>query len=177
MKAFNQVIIAALFAGLFASCVEDQETPLEIFERDLAAIEAYIQDTDYSYVLLDQDEENGIALLYGSTSDSGVKAEAGDQISVHYTLRLLDESLLQTTVEATAIAEGMYDENAAYEPYSYQYLTNSVIYGFDYAISKMEVGDKARVIIPSYYAYGASARNGIPANSVLIFDLELVEVD
>ena len=35
---------------------------------------------------------------------------------------------------------------------------------------------KATVIMPSLYAYGSQGNGGIPANSPLIFELELVDI-
>ena len=44
-------------------------------------------------------------------------------------------------------------------------------------IIKIQVGDKARLIIPSDLAYGEAGAGGvIPANANLIFDIELVDV-
>jgi len=51
-----------------------------------------------------------------------------------------------------------------------------VIKGWNEAIPGMKVGEKRRLIIPASAAYGASARAGIPANSNLIFEVELVDV-
>ena len=51
-----------------------------------------------------------------------------------------------------------------------------MIAGFKEAVMKMKVGQKARVFIPSHLAYGESGRGPIPANTDLIFDLEMVDI-
>jgi FKBP-type peptidyl-prolyl cis-trans isomerase FklB len=51
-----------------------------------------------------------------------------------------------------------------------------VIPGFELGLLQLERGDKATIIIPSELAYGNDARQGIPQNSVLIFEVELFEV-
>jgi FKBP-type peptidyl-prolyl cis-trans isomerase FkpA/FKBP-type peptidyl-prolyl cis-trans isomerase FklB len=40
----------------------------------------------------------------------------------------------------------------------------------------MKVGEKAQLAIPSQLAYGPQGRPGIPPNSVLLFDVELIGI-
>ena len=53
-----------------------------------------------------------------------------------------------------------------------------VIPGWDEGLQLMSEGEKARLYIPSRLAYGPNPRYGspIPANSVLIFDVEIVDI-
>jgi peptidyl-prolyl cis-trans isomerase A (cyclophilin A) len=52
-----------------------------------------------------------------------------------------------------------------------------VIPGWDEGIQLLQIGDKARFVIPSHLAYGEKGAGGvIPPNAVLIFDVELIEV-
>jgi len=53
---------------------------------------------------------------------------------------------------------------------------NQVIQGWTMGIPFFKEGGRGKLLIPSGLAYGNSARNGIPANSVLIFDIHLIEV-
>ena len=49
--------------------------------------------------------------------------------------------------------------------------------GWDEGIQLLQVGDKARFVIPSHLAYGERGAGGvIPPNATLIFDVELVAV-
>jgi FKBP-type peptidyl-prolyl cis-trans isomerase FklB len=50
------------------------------------------------------------------------------------------------------------------------------ISGFEFALSMMHQGEKATVIFPSRLGYGSQASGSIPANSPLIFELDLVQV-
>jgi FKBP-type peptidyl-prolyl cis-trans isomerase FkpA len=50
-----------------------------------------------------------------------------------------------------------------------------VIIGWQIGIPLIQKGGKIRLFVPSGYAYGSQSRNGIPANSVLDFDVELVD--
>ncbi|WP_444996636.1 FKBP-type peptidyl-prolyl cis-trans isomerase [Aliikangiella sp. IMCC44359] len=52
----------------------------------------------------------------------------------------------------------------------------SLIAGLTEAILKMKVGDRWEMTIPPGLAYGPSKHGIIPANSVLIYQLELVKI-
>ncbi|MYM98749.1 FKBP-type peptidyl-prolyl cis-trans isomerase [Duganella vulcania] len=64
------------------------------------------------------------------------------------------------------------------EPLDFVLGAGRVIKGWDQGIQGMKVGGKRTLIIPSELAYGSrpSPGSGIPPNSALIFDVELVDV-
>ncbi len=67
-----------------------------------------------------------------------------------------------------------FDSNAGTtSPLKFTVGQGSVIAGFDEGMLGMRVGGKRRIIIPSKLGYGERSTAGIPANSVLIFDVEL----
>ena len=93
----------------------------------------------------------------------GAKAEKGDKVSVHYAGRLLDGSPFD-------------DSYKRGKPFSFPLGGGRVIKGWDEGIAYMNVGDSATLIIPSELGYGAADRPTIPANSTLIFDVQLMDV-
>ncbi len=111
-----------------------------------------------------------------STNDtlvgSGAIAVPGKTVKVHYT-----GYLYNTTV--ASFKGTQFETSIGGVPY--QYLVGKtgaggVIAGFDQGVTGMKVGGKRTVMIPASLAYGATASAKIPANSGLVFDLELVEV-
>jgi FKBP-type peptidyl-prolyl cis-trans isomerase FkpA len=68
----------------------------------------------------------------------------------------------------------VFDESYSTGTPANMYLT-SVIKGWQEGLQLIGVKGKIKLLIPSALAYGSSARTGIPANSVLIFDINLVE--
>ncbi|GAB4107860.1 hypothetical protein GCM10028791_03070 [Echinicola sediminis] len=177
MKSFKNLCIAALIVGLFASCLPDQESPQEIFQKDLVKIDEYVENTDFQYVDKLEVEGSGIVILYHTQSFSGVAPEAGDTLRVDYAGSLLNGTVFDTSVEAIARDNRLYNSQRVYEPFEIKYLYDGMIPGFDIGLSKMEMGDSARVVIPSYYGYGNRQQGDrIPANSVLVFDLAMREV-
>ena len=63
------------------------------------------------------------------------------------------------------------------EPLSFELGSGDMVPGIDEAVGKMRVGGKATIIVPSAMGFGDIAVDeALPANSIVIFDLELVEV-
>lgn len=68
-----------------------------------------------------------------------------------------------------------FDESYARgKPYDFVIGQHKVILGWEKAILGMKVGGKRRFIIPPSDGYGSQVQNGIPAGSVLVFDVELL---
>ena len=95
---------------------------------------------------------------------NGKPAEAGKMVSVHYKGQLADGTVFDSS----------YKRNA---PLDFQVGVGQVIPGWDEGICLLNVGDKARLVIPSDLGYGAAGAGGvIPPNATLVFDVELMDV-
>jgi FKBP-type peptidyl-prolyl cis-trans isomerase FkpA len=57
--------------------------------------------------------------------------------------------------------------------FTFQLGANKVIPGFELGVLGMKVGGKRTVLIPAAQAYGSASSSAIPANSGLVFDIEL----
>lgn len=63
-----------------------------------------------------------------------------------------------------------------YQPFPMDYSADAqLIPGFREGLLQMNYGDKVILLIPSHQAYGAQGNRGIPPNSDLIFELEIVD--
>lgn len=94
----------------------------------------------------------------------GIQAEKGKTVSVHYKGQLADGTVFDSS----------YKRN---QPLEFPIGVGHVIPGWDEGIQLLQVGDKARLVIPSDLAYGERGAGGvIPPNAVLIFDVELMNV-
>jgi FKBP-type peptidyl-prolyl cis-trans isomerase FkpA len=132
-------------------------------------------------------EENGIeasstesGLRYVITQEgTGAMPEASQSVKVNYSGKVLNGEFFDTSVKEVAEKEGIYNaQREPYEPIEFMLGTGAVIKGWDEGIALLKVGSKATFYIPSGLAYGARARSEkIPANSILIFDVELVGIN
>jgi len=94
----------------------------------------------------------------------GKKAEAGKTVSVHY----------EGSLESGKVFDSSYPRK---KPIEFRLGQGQVIEGWDEGIALLQVGDKARFVIPSDLAYGSAGAGGvIPPNATLIFDVELMDV-
>lgn len=95
---------------------------------------------------------------------SGIQPSPGDSVYVHYTGKLLDGTQFDSSLDrgeplVIPIGQGM------------------VIQGWDEGIMLLNKGAKATLYIPSPLGYGPRGSGGaIPPNSVLVFNVELVDV-
>ncbi|RZJ69479.1 peptidylprolyl isomerase [Flavobacterium sp.] len=95
---------------------------------------------------------------------NGTKAAKGKTVSVHYT----------GTLENGKTFDSSYPRK---KPIEFPLGMGNVIEGWDEGIQLLQVGDKARFVIPPDLGYGARGAGGvIPPNAVLVFDVELMDV-
>jgi len=96
---------------------------------------------------------------------TGDKPEKGKKVKVHYTGKLEDGTVFDSSVKRGV-------------PIEFTLGVGQVIKGWDEGISDMQPGGKRQLIIPPDLGYGPNGYPPvIPPNSTLIFDVELVEVN
>jgi peptidylprolyl isomerase len=94
----------------------------------------------------------------------GPMPKVGQTISVLYTGKLRNGKVFDSTASHNN------------EPFETPIGVGEVIKGWDEGMLTMRVGGKRRLTIPPSLGYGASAQGPIPANSTLIFDVELLAI-
>ena len=94
---------------------------------------------------------------------TGEQPQPMQTVTVHYTGKLLDGTVFDSSVKRG-------------EPFSFMLGARQVIPGWEVAVSKMHVGEKATVLIPSDFAYGERGNYAIPPFSPLVFDIEVLSV-
>jgi len=95
------------------------------------------------------------------TEGTGAKPTKADKVTVHYTGTLIDGA--------------KFDSSEGGDPISFN--VTGVIPGWTEALLLMKTGAKWKLFVPARLAYGAQGRPGIPPNSVLVFDVELLKIN
>lgn len=96
------------------------------------------------------------------TVGTGARADSGKTLAMHYTGWLPDGT--------------EFDSSRDRGPYEFQLGPGAVINGWHLGSAGMHVGGKRLLVLPSDQGYGPGGSGRIPANAVLVFQVELVEV-
>jgi FKBP-type peptidyl-prolyl cis-trans isomerase FkpA len=146
------ICIAVLITGLSA-CKKGDSNPDKQAAADELIIQKFIAANNITTA------ERHVSGLYYVISDPGSGAVTygpNTVVKVQYIGRLLNGKI--------------FDQNTI------EYQLGGFIDGWKIGISRIQKGGKIRLLIPSGLAYGEGAQTGIPANSILDFDIELLNV-
>ena len=122
-------------------------------------------------------------IMINSKAARGKKPTSAQKVLVDCSAYFTNGNLLYTTIADVAKANNQYneqqDKGGAYKAFPMIYNESAtLVSGFKEAMLKMNIGDKARVFVPSYLGYGASGRPPrVPPNTDLYFDIEIVGID
>lgn len=95
---------------------------------------------------------------------SGPPAGYGDEMGVHYTVRLPNGSKLDSS----------YDHNPP-DPLDMVLGSTALIDGWVEGVTGMRLGERRKLVLPYDLAYGAAGRPGVPPYTPLVFEVELAE--
>lgn len=98
------------------------------------------------------------------TVGTGTEAVAGKQVTVHYTGTLTNGQKFDSSKDRS-------------KPFTFTLGAGQVIQGWDQGVAGMKIGGVRKLTIPPQLGYGSRAMGPIPANSTLLFDVELLKVE
>lgn len=164
----------------------------QAFEAEQEAAEAARMAAEEEARLRAEQEREALKLKYPTavTSSTGLmyiveekgdgpKPEDGTLVNVHYAGYLTDGSLFDSSIKEVAEANNKYNpQREPYAPMQVPYGPSAqLIPGFKEGVSLLNVGGKAKIIIPPNLGYGTRGAGGIiPPNAWLIFDIQLIDI-
>ncbi|RYZ33772.1 MAG: peptidylprolyl isomerase [Sphingobacteriales bacterium] len=159
LDIFNQEQAQAEQQKMFEKQQRDMMAHAEVQSKeDEALIKAYVAQKGLKA------ERTPSGLYYVITKQgTGAKPTSGQTVTVHYTGTTMDGKKFDSSVDRG-------------QPFEFPLGQGRVIPGWDEGIALLNKGSKATFIIPSPMAYGAQSPSpDIPANSILVFDVELID--
>jgi FKBP-type peptidyl-prolyl cis-trans isomerase FkpA len=140
--------VQALAQSRFAAAAEQEQAVARDFLTKMAAEPGAVK------------SDTGV-LFFTLQEGTGAVPKANDVVRVHYKGTLPDGSVFDSSIDRGQPATFPLDQ---------------VISCWTEALQKVKVGGKARIVCPPALAYGAEGRPGIPPNSPLVFEVELLGI-
>lgn len=132
--------------------------------QEMVKTEITNNDTKNNTTMTQQTTTSGL-IIEDEVVGTGDVAVAGKTVTVHYSGTLTNGTIFDAS------------RNRGDQGFSFALGAGQVIKGWDEGVAGMKVGGKRKLTIPSELAYGSQAVGGvIPANSTLIFEVELLSV-
>ena len=151
MKRFFTLLISLV---VLTGCVQDSPNV-----KQIANMKFFIENQAQDGINV---IETGLHYAVLNSGDINSKSpELSDTITAHFHGTLTDGTVFWSSVESN-------------EPLTIQ--LSGLIEGCQKVISLMKINDKWRVYIDPSMAYGDEGRPGIPSNSILVFDIELLDI-
>ena len=151
MKRFFTLVISLI---VLTGCVQDSPNV-----KQIANMKFFIENQAQEGINV---IEKGLHYAVLNSGDINSKSpELSDTITAHFHGTLTDGTVFWSSVESN-------------EPLTIQ--LSGLIEGCQKVISLMKINDKCRVYIHPSMAYGDEGRPGIPSNSILVFDIELLDI-
>lgn len=149
----NKLLILSFGLFLFVSCKKEL-SPEEQLQNDLDLIKKYLTDNN----LTASSTNSGLHYII-TKEGTGANPDANSTVTVKYKGYLLDGTVFDET-SGTSTAT---------------FPLSNLIQGWQEGIPLLKKDGKGTFLIPSYLGYGSAPVGTIPANSVLIFEIELVK--
>ena len=166
---------SSVFSNYFEKIEEEQKIAQEKKAKIKAEFLKFIEDNQVSAVAL----PSGLKII-SVKKGNGIKPKIGSKVLVNYAGYFTTGDLFDSNIKEVAKLHDKYDNRrdkmGGYNSVEMDYSPDAqLIPGFREGLQQMNVGDKVILIIPSYLGYGKQGNRGIPPNSDLFFELEIVD--
>jgi FKBP-type peptidyl-prolyl cis-trans isomerase len=151
---FPKLIALLMFAAIFSGCKDDSDiSAIDRLANEQIEIEQYLKDKGLTSVKTSSGLHHIIVEEGTGTSNPNMSSD----VQVQYRGSLLNGEIFDQSAENKTIT----------------FALSRVIVGWQEGLQLMKLNEKSILIIPSHLGYGGQSIPGIPANSVLVFDVDL----
>jgi FKBP-type peptidyl-prolyl cis-trans isomerase FkpA len=153
-RILTGIVIVAMW-GLFSGCNNGADDPFDFeaqLEKEIKQIDDYLTANAIAAV----EDPSGIRMVITKLG-TGLPALSISTVDVDY--------------KGTLFSDG-----STFDEGNTRLTLTSYVPGWQIAFSKLPEGSEAKLYIPSYYGYANNARDGIPANSALVFDVKFKDI-
>ena len=180
----STAVILLVLSIAFFSCDSEPKFGGPIYDQqgnlamDRIKIDEYLRTAEYDSVYRIHDP-SGVVIIV-QEEGTGSRPQANNTVYTNYTGHLLDGKVFDTNLEIVAKEHGIFDEERDYRISSFSLISSSQggpIAGFSIGFMRIRSGSKAVIIIPSPYGYQNQESEEIPANSVLVFEVDFLGFD
>jgi FKBP-type peptidyl-prolyl cis-trans isomerase len=145
--------------------MDQQKMMMEFMEKQNKKDDQIIQEYVKKEGLKAQKTASGLYYIV-TQPGAGATAKAGQTVSVKYKGTTLDGKVFDSSD----------NPQLGGKPYQFTLGQRQVIQGWDEGITLLNKGAKGTLLVPSTMGYGPQTQGTIPANAVLRFDVELVDI-
>lgn len=178
MKKYLHIALMLLFVLTITSCSKDDEDKVdEVWkQQNEEAFQKIAANPDYKKQ--QSISGNGFILYKVLKEGDGNKPAYTDSVRVQYKGFIISNLQGNIVEDLTKVREEgfSFDGRLASEGEPSDMIVSQLVDGFTTALQYMKEGDRWEIWIPQKLGYGGQARDGIPAYSTLVFDLELIKV-
>ncbi len=177
MEVVNKIAGGDLMKSVTIEAVGEKAVAFNAKDVFVASLQSYIADEQghqeserqsmldkYAKKFPDADFQPSGLIKAVTQEGTGAEAKMGNKVTVHYTGRLLDGSVFDSS----------HNRN---QPFEFELGAGMVITGWEEGVKGMKVGEKVTLVIPYHMAYGEGGYPPvIPPKATLEFDVELLKV-
>ncbi|HEY9117633.1 MAG TPA: FKBP-type peptidyl-prolyl cis-trans isomerase [Roseivirga sp.] len=157
MKRVKLLLLLA-FVALLGCDSEEVFDEIQQLTIDRKLIDDYLAENNISATEIGN---TGIRYVI-NTPGSGPNAQFAESVFAHYTGYFLDGT--------------EFDDSTESDPIDFVIGAGQVVQGWEIGFREFNKGTSATLFLPSKYGYGSNRRGNIPANSVLIFDVRVLDI-
>lgn len=150
----NVFLFGLLILGLFTACKTYSEDDLTQFDK---TIKTYVKKSKLPY----QKTESGLYLLIEQEGEGEETIKFTDKVTFAYEGKLLNGKV--------------FDKRTKDNPVTFE--TRVLIEGWKEAFAYLKKRGKAKLVVPPQLGYGDEKLSDIPQHSILLFDVEILEVE